>query len=79
MDVFLTDHETALAQLSERAIRSSVKTLEAEDQLTIALREGLRNGADINDLSALSGLTPEAIRRRTSGSLNVLDDLALMA
>lgn len=79
MTAFMTDHEDVLTRLSEWAIRKSVETLEAEDRLTVGLREALRNGADINDLSAMTGLTPDEIRRRTNGNLAVLDDLALLS
>lgn len=76
---FMTDYNDVLTQLSEWAIRSSVETLKAEDRLTLGLREALRNGADINDLSAMTGLNPIEIRRRSNGNLNVLSDLELVA
>lgn len=76
---FLTEHEIVLTQLSEWAIRSSVETLKAEDQVTLGLREALRNGADINDLSAMTGWTPTEIRRRTNGPLHVLSELESLA
>jgi hypothetical protein len=79
MTTFNRDHEDVLAQLSEWAIRSSVETLKHEDRLTIGLREALRNGASINDLSAISGLTPSEIRRRVNRELNVLSELELLS
>jgi len=72
---YIHDHEHVLAQLSEWAIRSSIETLRREDRLTLALREALQNGADINDLSATTGLTPAEIRRRVNRHLNVLSEL----
>lgn len=74
-----TDYSETITALSERAIRSSVHELESRDRLTIALREALRNGADINTLSADSGLTVADIRRRTTGSLHILSELELLA
>lgn len=76
---FINDHENVLTQLSEWAIRSSVETLKAEDRLTIALREALRSGATLDDLSAISGLTPMEIKRRANGHLNVLSELESLA
>lgn len=76
---FLTDHSNALAALSEWAIEQSVEALKAEDRLTVALRESLQSGADINDLSGVTGIPVPEIQRRTNGNLNVLDDLALLA
>lgn len=79
MAIFNRDQEDVLAQLSEWVIRSSVETLKHEDRLTIGLREALRNGADINDLSATTGLTPTEIRRRVNRELNVLSELELLS
>jgi hypothetical protein len=79
MATFNRDFEDTLAQLSEWAIRSSVETLKREDRLTIALREAMRNGADINDLSATTGLTTVEIRRRVKRELNVLSELESLA
>lgn len=79
MATFINDHEHVLAALSEWALRSSVETLRREDRLTLALREALRNGADINDLSAVTGLVPSEIRRRINRHLNVLSELETLA
>lgn len=79
MATFVTDYNDTISTLSEWAIRDTIRELESRDRLTIALREALRNGADINDLSAVSGLTVEAIRRRTDSPLFVLSELELLA
>lgn len=78
MATYTNEYSDTIAALSEWAIRSSIRELESRDRLTIALRQALRNGADINDLSAVSGLPVAEIRRRTEGSLNVLSDLELL-
>jgi hypothetical protein len=80
MATYTNDYSKTIAALSEWAIRSSIKELEDRDRLTIALRQALRYGADINDLSADSGIPVAEIRRRTRSPLNVLsDDLELLA
>lgn len=76
---YLSEHERVLAQLSEWAIKSSIETLRREDKLTLALREALQNGANIDELSALTGLRPDEIRRRTHRNLNVLSELEVLA
>jgi hypothetical protein len=73
------DHLDVIAQLSEWAIADSVRELRSHDRLTLGLREALRNGARIDDLSAMSGLTPAEIRRRVRGNLNVLSELDALA
>lgn len=78
MATYVNDYNDTIAALSDWAIRSSIRELESRDRLTIALREALRNGANINDLSAVSGLTVQDIRRRTEGSLHVLSELELL-
>ena len=67
-----------LTSLSDRAIRDSVELLRTEDRLTIAMRQALRNGVRIDDLSEMTGLTPSEIRRRTSRDLAVLEDLEVL-
>lgn len=79
MATYTNDYSATIAALSEWAIRSSIRELEDRDRLTIALRQALQMGANINDLSAVSGLTVAEIRRRTDGPLNVLSDLELLA
>jgi hypothetical protein len=79
MGTFTANHTHVLTDLADRAIHEAVETLKAEDRLTIAMREALRNGVRIDDLSEMTGLTCAEIRRRTSGSLNVLDDGLLLA
>jgi hypothetical protein len=71
-------YRNALTSLSDRAIRSAIRQLEDEDRLTLGLREALRYGADINDLSADTGLTCDEIRRRVNRNLNVLSELEML-
>ena len=65
--------------LAQDAIRLSVDELRMRDRLTIALRSALQNGADINDLSAASGLTVADIQRRIVSPLHVLSETDLLA
>lgn len=78
MKAFVQDHRQVLTELSDRAIRASVETLRREDALTIAMRQALRNGVRIDDLSEMTGLRPSEIKRRVSRELQVLEDLALI-
>jgi hypothetical protein len=75
MATFVNTHRAVLTELSGRAIRDSVKLLRSEDRLTIAMRQALRNGVRIDDLSEMTGLTPSEIRRRTGRELAILEDL----
>lgn len=61
--------------LRDLAIEASLADLKRQDDLTIALRDALDNGMDINDLSAASGLTPQAIRARVERELHLHGDL----
>jgi hypothetical protein len=79
MNLTINDELDVIAALSERAIEASIHELSHRDRLTLALRSAIRSGVDINDLSALSGLTPEDIRNRCSRELHVLNDLELAA
>lgn len=79
MAAFNTNHLDTIAWLSEWAISDSVRELASRDRLTIGLREALRYGADINELSAITGLTPNEIRRRAHSHLNVLSELETLA
>lgn len=79
MAAFDIDHLDTIACLSEWAISASLRELESRDRLTIALREALRYGADINELSAITGLTPIEIRRRAHSDLSVLSELETLA
>lgn len=79
MDINVSDYDRTLTRLSEWAIEASVAELASRDRLTIALRSALKNGADINELSAITGLTCADIRRRANGNLNVLSEDELLA
>lgn len=69
MATFVDINREVLTSLSDRAIRDSVELLRTEDRLTIAMRQALRNGVRIDDLSEMTGLTPSEIRRRTGRNL----------
>jgi hypothetical protein len=60
----MNSHRDVLARLAEWALQSSIETLQHEDRLTQAMREALRNGMPIDEISAVTGLTPNDIRRR---------------
>lgn len=75
----MSSYNDVLTQLSKWAIQSSIETLQHEDRLTLGLREALRNGGKIDDLSEITGLTPDQIRRRTRRELHVLSDLETLA
>lgn len=75
MDYTIEREFDVIAALSERAIEASIRELRERDRLTIALRTAMRNGADINELSAQSGLTPADIRDRCGQELNILSEL----
>lgn len=68
-------HLDVVATLAENAISASLVELRKHDELTVGLRAALKQGANIDDLSAASGLTPEAIRKRAEGALVLSDDL----
>jgi hypothetical protein len=75
----MSDFDSTLTKLSEWAIEASIEELRSRDRLTIALRDALKHGADINELSAITGLTCIEIRRRANGELNVLSELEVLA
>lgn len=68
-----------VATLSDMAIQSSLADLREQDRLTLALREMLKSGVPIDELSAASGLTPAEIRRRSERELSFGEDLASIA
>jgi hypothetical protein len=74
-----SDGFPAIESLAQDAIRLSIGELRQRDRLTIALRIALRDGADINDLSAASGLPVAEIRARVNRPLNVLSETDLLA
>lgn len=78
MATYCNEKTSVIASLREGLIRDSIRELESRDRLTIGLREALREGADINDLSEASGLTVDEIRRRTQRELHVLSELELL-
>ena len=65
--------------LAGAAIQASISELRTQDELTVALRTMLRQGADINDLSASCGLSPKEIRRRCESELFLGEDMTTLA
>ncbi len=65
-----------VAMLADNQMAASIEELKKRDRLTLALRGYLREGVTIDDLSAATGLTPDEIRRRVDGELNILSDAA---
>ena len=65
-----------VATFRDREIQASLNELRKRDEMTIALREFLRNGVSIDELSNASGLSPAAILKRVRGELEFGDDLA---
>lgn len=78
MDAYTLGYST-IAALSQRVIHASIRELTEQDRLTIALRTAIRSGANINDLSEASGLTPAEIRLRMGRELNVISELEMLA
>lgn len=64
-----------VATLAGRVIQSSIEDLRRRDELTIALRAMMKQGASIDDLSAASGLTPEDIKRIVESELILDSDI----
>jgi hypothetical protein len=64
-----------VATLGRRAIEASVAELRKQDELTIALRDAVKQGVSLDDLSEACGLRPEEIRRRVERDLHVESDL----
>jgi hypothetical protein len=79
MSDFNHDHLSVIEHLSHCAISASVRELIHRDRLTLGLREAMRHGANVDDLSGMSGLTPDEIRRRVNTPLNVLSELDALA
>ena len=68
-----------VATLRDRQIAASIAELKRQDELTVALRQMLRNGVDINSLSDASGLPTEQIRSRVERELLFGEDLDALA
>lgn len=79
MAVYTSDYTNTITSLRRGNIQDAIRELESRDRLTIALREALQYGTDINDLSEASGLTVDEIRRRTNRELFILSELELLA
>jgi uncharacterized protein YerC len=68
-----------VATLRDRQIEARIAELKREDEMTVALRQMLRNGADINSLSDASGLTVKEIERQIERELHFGEDMATLA
>ena len=68
-----------VATLAGDQIKASIAELRQRDKLTIGLREALRAGVPIDELSNVSGLPVAEIRRRTEARLVIEDDLDELA
>jgi hypothetical protein len=55
-----------VATLRDRAIKASVEQMRANDELIVGVRQAMKNGVSIDELSEASGLSPQAISRRLS-------------
>lgn len=64
-----------VATLRKRAIEASIDELRRQDELTLAVRQAVRNGADLNNLSEASGLTVGEIKSRMHRELFLGEDL----
>ena len=74
----LFSYREVVASLRDEQINARIAELRAADELTLALRNLLDMGMDVNDLSEASGLTVEDIRARTERELHVLEDVAAL-
>jgi hypothetical protein len=74
-----TGNLAVITSLRDREIAASVAELRRMDETAMALRDALRMGIGIDDLSEASGLTPAEITRRVNRPLMVLSDLESMA
>lgn len=68
-----------VATLRDRAIQASLSELKRQDELTIALRQAVRNGQSVDNLSEASGLTTDEIRARMDRDLFLGEDLEMLA
>ena len=62
--------------LRDDAIKASIAQMRSHDALLVAVRQALKSGVSIDELSEASGLSPQAIRARLS---EVDEDLAQLA
>lgn len=53
-----------IATLAKRGIDAAIQERNIAGEMDITLKSMLRDGVDISDLSAASGLTPAQIRKR---------------
>jgi len=68
-----------ISTLSGDAMRASLQELREQDRLTMGLRQAIRYGVSVDELSARTGLTPEAIRARCDRELHLGEDLSTLA
>lgn len=61
-----------VATLSDKANEASIEMLKRDDQLTAELRRLARQGYSVDALSEASGLSPDAVRKRTDSDRTLL-------
>jgi len=75
----LTSYRDVVATLRDRQIEARITELKREDEMTMALRDLLAAGADINTLSEASGIPVDQIRKQTERELHFGEDLASLS
>ena len=65
-----------VATLRDDEIKASIAQMRSHDALLVAVRQALKSGVSIDDVSEASGLSPQAITARLS---EVDEDLASLA
>jgi len=68
-----------IGTLAGDAMDARVQELRKQDRLTIGLRQALRYGVSVDELSARTGLTPDEIRSRCDRDLYLGEDLSTLA
>lgn len=68
-----------VATLSERAIKARLAEMREDDKLTVAIRQMLRQGVSVNDISAATGLTCQNILKRTERELHFGEDVTSLS
>lgn len=64
-----------VASISDALFAASLDELRARDKMIVALRESLRLGVPVSELSAETGLTVEQVRKLAARNLTFGEDL----
>ncbi len=72
-------HLEVIETLRDNVISASIVELRKRDEMTIALRQSLRMGVPIEDLSEASGLTCAEIQRQVDAELALGEDIDSLA